>query len=130
MAESIQNALKEELSKVCTKPFLDIGEARQAAMKAYGWLLESIPRGEQTRTANLFDMLSYLLDQSERFGFNFDTRIEHGRLIVVITSNDKENKILPILLELLLAQIFEDMGKFGSEITHTNIETIAKITLV
>lgn len=93
-------------------------------------MLESMPKTVQNGSTCLFDVLSYLLDQSERLGFSFETKIEQGKMIFEIESNDKENKIMPVLLELLFAHIFENLGKFGSEIPHTDTETIVKIALI
>lgn len=84
LAESIQTALNEELSKAGALSFLDIGDARQAALAAYRWLLkESLPKGRQSTTANLYDLLSYLLVQGERLGFSYDTKIKQGKMLFV-----------------------------------------------
>lgn len=133
LIESVQTALNEELSKAGAMPFLDIGEAREAALITFQWLLkESLPKGQQSTTPNLYDMLSYLIEKGERLGFSYDTGMEQGEMIVfIIKSKDRKNKIIPIFVELLLAHICERLGKFESEITHTEAGTIvAKIKLV
>lgn len=77
-------------------------------------------------------MLSCLIEEGERLGFSYDTKIEQGeRIVFVIKSKDKKNNIIPIFLELLLAHICEKVGEFESEITHTESGTVvAKIKLV
>lgn len=133
LIESIQTAFSEELSKAGAAPFLEIGEARQAAQRTYQWLLkESLQKGKRGTTPNLYDMLSYLIAKGDSLGFSYDTRMEQGGIIVFeIKSKDKINKMIPIFLELLLAHVCEKLGKFDSEITHTQDGTIvAKIKLV
>ncbi len=133
MIDSVQTAFNEELTKAGAAPFLEIGEARQAAQIMYQWLLnESLPKGQHSTTSNLYDMLSYLIDKGDSLGFSYDTRMEQADTIVfVIKSKDKINKMIPIFLELLLADVCEKLGKFDSEITHTQDGTIvAKIKLV
>ena len=72
-------------------------------------------------------MLLYFIVQGEMVGLSYDTKIKQGKMVFVI--RDKESKILPILLELLLAHIFEKLGKFESEIARTESGIIATITL-
>ena len=133
MIESVQTGLNEELSKTGSMPFLDIGEARQAALMTFEWLLkESLPKAQQsTIPPNLYDMLSYLIEKGERLGFSYDTGMEQGKIVFIIRSKERKNKIIPIFVELLLAHTFKRLGKFESEITHTDAGTIiAKIKIV
>lgn len=90
LIEFIQTAFSEELAKAGAAPFLEIGEAREAALRTYQWLLkESLQKGKRGTTPNLYDMLSSLIARGESLGFSYDTRMEQGGIIVfVIKSKD------------------------------------------
>jgi hypothetical protein len=135
LAKIATPSLEQALSKAGALAFLDIGESRQAVLVAYQWLLKDLLPEEMRikdagETTNLYDMLSYLLERADALGFSCDSKTEQGKMVFVIRSKMRDSKTISIFLELLLAHIFEKLGRFESEITHTDTEMIAKINLI
>ena len=127
------SVLEEELSRIGIMQLLEEGQPKQAALLTYQWLAkEALPveRRYGDNTSNLYDVLSYLIERGTTFGFTYESRIEKDGVVFVITSNRlQKSRIIPILLESLLAQICEQLCSIESEITQSGKDTIVKIRL-
>jgi hypothetical protein len=92
LAKVAQTALEEQLSKSGALPFLEIGESSQAALITSQWLLKEASPKERKfdgdMTANLYDMLSYLMYKGSELGFSYETRVVKGdKVAFAITNN-------------------------------------------
>ena len=125
--------LEETLSQIGVMRMIDDGKTKQAASLIYQWLLTEVPsprRQESADSPNLYEMLSYLVDRSTEFGFTFETRIEKDGFVITVTNNKlQKSRVIPILLEFLLAHICEKLSNVESEIDHIGKDTIVKIRL-
>jgi hypothetical protein len=125
--------LEHELSRIGATQLLDNGKSKQAAALTFQRLLkEALPAElrRHNRPSNLYDMLSYLIDRSQEFGFTCKSKIERESIVFVVRNDAlQENRVVPILLELLLAQIFEQLSNMEPEITQSGKEIIVKIRL-
>jgi hypothetical protein len=74
---------------------------------------------------NLYDMVSYLIDKGERLGCTYDSKIEQGEMTISIIKNeDKNNNIVPIFLELLLAYICEKLAGLSQKFSIPKAERL------
>jgi hypothetical protein len=123
----------EELSRMRVIKLIEDGESHQAAQLCYQIVLkEALPteRRQKGDNPNLYDMLSYLIDKAAILGFTLESKIDNDSIVFAITNNRmQESRVIPILLELLLAHIFEKLSDMKSEITRSGKETIVKIRL-
>ena len=85
------------LTSAGLQPFLDVREFKHAAIVTYRWRLkESIPLETRLKdtsaTADLHDVLSYLLELDGTFGFTFDLIEEVKKMIFVIRNKMHDSK--------------------------------------
>lgn len=124
----------DELSRMGAMQLLAEDNPKHAAILAYRWLLidSSLEADvDDVRTPNLYDMLSYLLDKGTAFGFTYRSRIERGCIVFTITNNklQDESRIDPILLELFIAYVFEQLSNVKPEIKQSGNDTDVRIKL-
>jgi hypothetical protein len=127
------DTLVEELSRMGVMKLIEEGKPKQAAHLCYQRLLnDALPaeRRQNNDIPNLYDMVSYLLDTAATLGFTLESKIYKDSVFNVITNNRlQENRTIPIMLELLLVEIFEKQSNVKSEVTQSGKETTVKIKL-
>lgn len=113
---------------------IEEGEPKESVLLSYQWLLnKTVPAEHQDEKTmpNLCDMLFFLLETGAALVFNLESGIEKVNIAYVITNNRlQENRVIPILRELLLAEIFEKLSDMESEITQLGKETVVKVKFV
>jgi hypothetical protein len=137
----ISNAHSEDPSRAEILQFLDTNDTTQAAETAYKWLLDKSLRQQQVVdidtslsalgshvAVNLWDVLSSLSNLGKSVGFSIETSIKNEKLVIVI-GNIPDDKPSALLIEELLTLVFTRLANVTSDVTHTNNETTARISM-